>query len=223
MKQTFSTQGINLLKEIKVKNDNLIGIYKQKPVFKIHKKYIKNCNSIKNDLSVEFTDPNAQPFEDTLTELRLFIHQLDQKGVLANAIEEEIKKNIKKDHTGLICILPEIPFLVPRGKYSADLYKDHMKLHGSSYNYNILYSNMNKAFLLPMNENDVVYFVIGFQKPLRQGQTNYEYVVIQFKIDQDVELELKMKINELKIIDNDLEVQMDGKYFEIFARYLYRH
>lgn len=47
-------------------------------------------------------------------------------------MEEKIKKHVKLiDQTDdLICVLPELPFLVPRGKYTADIFKKHIKLHG---------------------------------------------------------------------------------------------
>lgn len=42
-----------------------------------------------------------------------------------------------------------------------------MRLHGSSYNYTIDYTNINKAFFLPMNNETDVFFVIGFERPLK--------------------------------------------------------
>ena len=34
-------------------------------------------------------------------------------------------------------------------------------------------------------------FVIGLDKPLKQGQTTYHYIMMQFKKDQESEVKLK--------------------------------
>ena len=74
-----------------------------------------------------------------------------------------IKKAIGQNDHETICILPEIPFTVPRGKYNVYLYRKYLKLHGSSYNYTVNYENINKAFMLPMHHRDYIYFVMGFE------------------------------------------------------------
>jgi hypothetical protein len=40
------------------------------------------------------------------------------------------KTGIDENPGELICTLPDLPLAVPRGKYSADLYRSFMKLHG---------------------------------------------------------------------------------------------
>ena len=42
-----------------------------------------------------------------------------------------------------------------------------MKLHGSSYNYIIKYDNIDRAFFLPKNDTDIIYFIFGFKEPLK--------------------------------------------------------
>jgi structure-specific recognition protein 1 len=49
----------------------------------------------------------------------------------------------------MIATLPELPMIIPRGKYSFDLYSDSVKLHGRTNDYKILYKDIVKCFLLP--------------------------------------------------------------------------
>lgn len=49
----------------------------------------------------------------------------------------------------IIASLPELNLLIPRGKYSLDMYATFLKLHGRTHDYKILYKDINKGFLLP--------------------------------------------------------------------------
>jgi len=74
---------------------------------------------------------------------------------------------------------------VPRGKYTIDFYKKYIRLHGSSYSYNVDYKNIMKGFILPMSNESQVSIVLQLNKdkPIYQGQTVYRYIVIQVKKD----------------------------------------
>lgn len=64
--------------------------------------------------------------------------------------------------------MPDIPFLVPRGKYTASIFTKHLNLHGLSYNFNFSYEDIRNAYLLPLPDKENIYFVIDFSnKPLR--------------------------------------------------------
>jgi structure-specific recognition protein 1 len=103
---------------------------------------------------------------------------------LAETLESQIRLNAKLDENmgELICRIEQLNLVVPRGKYTADLYMNNMKLHGNTFNYKILFENVVKAFLLPDNDNIHYSLVLGFNKPLRQGNTKYPYIIFQFKI-----------------------------------------
>lgn len=66
----------------------------------------------------------------------------------------------------------------------------YMKLHGMSFSFNINYESILGAFLLPQNDDENFYFVLNLNKPIRQGQTQYYYLICNFKADQHIELEL---------------------------------
>lgn len=167
---------------------------------------------------LELKEKNG-PQEHNLTEIRFFIHN-DAENELDD-LESEVKKHIKTldQNDDLICDLPEIPFIVPRGKYTASIFTRHLNLHGLSYNFNFSYEDIKKAFLLPLADGENIYFVIDFSsKPLRQGQTIYNYGVINFKADMDIEIELNPSEEQLKKIDSNMEKKQEGKYCEIFAK-----
>lgn len=97
----------------------------------------------------------------------------------------------------LIVRIDALNLVVPRGKYTADLHMNNMKLHGSTFNYKIVYQNVVKAFLLPDNDNLHFNLVLGFNKPLRQGNTKYPYIIFQFKISKEVNIDLSLPEDKL--------------------------
>ena len=50
-----------------------------------------------------------------------------------------------------------------------------------------------KLFLLPKPDDAHVMFVVGVDPPLRQGQTRYPFLVIQFTREEDMEVELNIE------------------------------
>jgi structure-specific recognition protein 1 len=108
----------------------------------------------------------------------------------------------------------ELPFLIPRyfsfifsilflisvcysGRYEVDLYADFMRMHGKSYDYKILFKQIKVLFLLPKPDDVHSYFIVGLDPPIRQGQTLYPYLVMQFAHDEDLEIRLTLPVEEL--------------------------
>jgi len=81
----------------------------------------------------------------------------------------------------MIATLPELPMLIPRGKYSFDLYSDFAKLHGRTNDYKILYKDINKCFLLPKPDGIYMAYLLQLRTPLRQGQTLHHFIALQFE------------------------------------------
>jgi len=51
--------------------------------------------------------------------------------------------------------------VVPRGKYTIDLYKKFLRMHGMTFNHRIEYKNIVRAFLLPLSDEVHTTFVVG--------------------------------------------------------------
>jgi FACT complex subunit SSRP1/POB3 len=81
----------------------------------------------------------------------------------------------------------------PRGRYDVDMYDKFLRLRGKTYDYKINYEQVVKLFLLPKPDDTHVLFVIGVDPPLRQGQTRYPFLVIQFMREEDMEVELNIE------------------------------
>lgn len=177
--------GIHLLNEVAVDNNKITGKFNEQKVFEIPTSNIANCTVINNDVVVELNDENQATNDDALTEIRFFVHGGLEEESPAEILGAQIREKVQLEEStdSLLCVLPELPFSVPRGKYSADFYTSNFRLHGSSYNYTCRYSNVTKLFLLPMPDRQTALFIIGFDKPLKQGQTSYKYAVIQFKVE----------------------------------------
>ncbi|KAF9642648.1 SSrecog-domain-containing protein [Thelephora ganbajun] len=91
----------------------------------------------------------------------------------------------------IILSFEEVLVLTPRGRYDVDLYHDFFRLRGKTYDYKIVYSTILKLFLLPKDDLHVL-FIMGLGIPIQQGQTRYQYLVMQFTREEETTAELNM-------------------------------
>ncbi|KAL5327074.1 hypothetical protein ACEPPN_004765 [Leptodophora sp. 'Broadleaf-Isolate-01'] len=86
----------------------------------------------------------------------------------------------------------DVLHLTPRGRFDIDMYESSFRLRGKTYDYKIQYDNLKKFMILP-KPDDLHYMIcIGLDPPLRQGQTRYPFLVMQFKKDEEVTIDLNM-------------------------------
>lgn len=94
----------------------------------------------------------------------------------------------------LTCISVHLVFLPPsRGRYDFTAYPTFIQLHGKTYDYKIPYEMVSRQFLLPHLDQRKMYFVLAVDPPLKQGQTRYPLVIMQFSIDEECSLTLPME------------------------------
>ena len=74
-------------------------------------------------------------------------------------------------------------FLTPRGRYAIELYDSFLRMRGTKYDYKIKYDDISRLFLLPKPGDVHMAFVIALDKPIRQGQQRYQYLVLQTNKD----------------------------------------
>jgi len=72
------------------------------------------------------------------------------------------------------------------------MFATFLRLRGKTYDYKIAYDQVVKLFLLPKPDETHVLFVVGVDPPLRQGQTRYGFLVVQFTREEDMEVELNL-------------------------------
>jgi structure-specific recognition protein 1 len=91
------------------------------------------------------------------------------------------------------------------------MFPNYLRLRGKTYDYKVVYSSIIKLFLLPKPDDHHVLFVvsvgtliafltthstptckIGVDPPLRQGQTRYPFLVMQFDKDEEIDVALSL-------------------------------
>jgi len=91
----------------------------------------------------------------------------------------------------------EVLHLTPRGRFDVDMYESSLRLRGKTYDYKIEYDSIKKFMLLPKPDEVHMIICMGLDPPLRQGQTRYPFLVMQFKRDEEVQLDLNITDEQL--------------------------
>lgn len=144
---------------------------------------------------------------DQLVEMRLHVPGLvqndagsgdeggdEEEETAANAFHNAIKRKADIGQVagdGLI-VFKEVLVLTPRGRYDVDMFPTFLRLRGKTYDYKVLYQSIHRLFLLPKPDDVHVQFVIGLDPPIRQGQTRYPYLVLQFPREEEMDAELNL-------------------------------
>ncbi|CAB4434320.1 unnamed protein product [Rhizophagus irregularis] len=97
-----------------------------------------------------------------------------------------------------LALFQDILLLTPRGRYDIEVFPTFFRLRGKTYDYKIQMAAVVNLFLLPKLDEVHELFVIGLEPPLRQGQTLYHFLVLQFKQDDEKELVLNIEEEDLK-------------------------
>ncbi len=92
----------------------------------------------------------------------------------------------------------DVLHLTPRGRFDIDMYEASFRLRGKTYDYKIQYDAIKKFMILPKPDELHFMICIGLDPPLRQGQTRYPFLVMQFKKDEEVTIDLNMSEETLK-------------------------
>lgn len=128
--------------------------------------------------------------------------------------------SIKNTSGDVIVEFPETrgTFLTPRGRYTIELYETFMRMRGNKYDYKIRYDDVSRLFLLPKPDDVHMAFVIALDKPIRQGQQRYQYLVLQTNKDQE---EVRVNLDEealQKEYNGDLQPVMTGSFSNLVAK-----
>lgn len=161
---------------------------------------------------------------DQLVEMRLHVPGVaDKDGASGDEGEEEesaaaaFHESIKRKADigqvagdGII-VFKEVLVLTPRGRYDVDMFPTFLRLRGKTYDYKVLYQSINRLFLLPKPDDVHVQFVVGLDPPIRQGQTRYPYLVLQFPRDEEMDAELNL---DEETIQGKYEGKLKKRYEE---------
>ncbi len=92
-----------------------------------------------------------------------------------------------------IVIFAETLFVTPRGRYDIEMSNDFFRLRGKTYDYKVAYSSVVRLYVLPKADEVNMFFIVGLDPPMRQGQTRYPFLIMQFAKEEDMEVELNLE------------------------------
>ncbi|KAH9080577.1 SSrecog-domain-containing protein [Lactarius deliciosus] len=141
----------------------------------------------------------------------------DDEVSAAQAFHDAVKEKAELGHVSgdIILSFEEVLVLTPRGRYDVDMFPSFLRLRGKTYDYKIVYSSISKLFLLPKDDLHIL-FILGLNVPIRQGQTRYQYLVMQFSREEEITAELNMSEEEIAKYDR-LKKHYEDPTFEVVS------
>jgi len=193
-----------------------------KPAFEIPLKDISQATIGKNEVTVEFH--RSDDASISLMEMRFFV-PADTEGNVDTAKEFHEALTAKADliqATGdAIVTFEEVACLTPRGRYSIRVYPTFLQLHGKTYDYKIPHTTVLRLFLLPHQDNRFMFFVISMDPPIRQGQTRYPFLILQFERDEEMTCKLNLSEEEIEQkYSGKITQDISGPIFEVVSKVL---
>ena len=143
----------------------------------------------KTEVSLEFSNLTPAPgsksgaakqIGDELTEIRFFVpgtitklkgsdngsqksdNEDDEEDIsAAQVFHDNIKEKaeIGQGSGDMILSFDEVLVLTPRGRYDMDMFPTFLRLRGKTYDYKVLYQSIAKLFLLPKDDQQVLFIV----------------------------------------------------------------
>lgn len=151
-----------------------------KTAFELPLRNVANSNKAgKNEVSLEFANlSGSKPPGDELTEIRFYVpgtitklkgsengsdnEDEDEDDLSAATVfHDNIKERaeIGQGTGDLILSFEEILVLTPRGRYDMDMFPNFLRLRGKTYDYKVLYQSIARLFLLPKDDQQVLFIV----------------------------------------------------------------
>ncbi|KAJ1955846.1 FACT complex subunit [Linderina pennispora] len=144
----------------------------------------------------------------------------DEEVSAASVLHDTIKERADLGQVSgdSIVQFPEILCLTPRGRYSVDMFPHFLRLRGKTYDYKIPYENVQRLFLVSKPDELHMMFIVGLNPPIRQGQTRYPYLVLQFVRDEEMTIELNLEAEGLAAkYEGRLRTHYDEPLYRIVA------
>lgn len=192
-----------------------------KPVFEVPLSNVANCLGNKSEATLEFHQNDDCP--TSLIEMR-FHMPADVDDEESDPVEEFRKAvmafaGIETEAGQPVASLQQILCTTPRGRYDIKVFPNHLSLHGKTYDYKIPIKTIMRLFLVPHKDGRHVYFVISLNPPIRQGQTRYHYLVLEFLKEDEIDLELGLTEQQLnEQYGGKLEKELSGPLYEVVSK-----
>ncbi|KAF9807348.1 hypothetical protein IEO21_08260 [Rhodonia placenta] len=219
---------------------DLAFLVSNKTAFELPLANVANSNIAgRTEVSLEFATPSSskkpsRSAPDEMVEIRFYVpgtatrdRGSDAGSQKSDDEEEEIsaaqafhdavkeKAEIGQVAGDIILSFEEVLVLTPRGRYDVDMFPDFLRLRGKTYDYKIMYASISRLFLLPKDDQHVL-FILGLSTPIRQGQTRYQYLVMQFSREEEITAELNMAEEDVAKYDR-LKKNYEDPTFEVVS------
>jgi len=172
----------------------------------------------KQELALDFhVDDTAARQDECLVEVRFHVSDETRAASLYESIKSRADTSAFAGES--ICTFLDMPVIVPRGRYDVDLFPNHVKLHGKSVDFKILYNSISRLFLLPKPDGQHVAFVVSLDPPIRQGNTMYPHLVFQFDLEDAIDARLQLSTEELTTkYHSKLAAVEKGETWRVFSK-----
>lgn len=163
---------------------DLAFLVSNKTSFELPLDQVANSNIAgRTEVSLEFTT-DASPKKsrnapDELVEIRFHVpgthtrvkgsdagstksdEEEEEETSAAQAFHDAIKEkaDIGQVVGDIILSFEEVLVLTPRGRYDVDMFPDFLRLRGKTYDYKIAYTSISRMFLLPKDDQQVLFIV----------------------------------------------------------------
>jgi structure-specific recognition protein 1 len=146
-------------------------------------RHVANSNIAgRTEVSLEFANPSSTSKKvDELVEIRFYVpgthtktrgsdagsQQSDaeeddgEEISAAQAFHDAIKDKAEIGQVAgdIILGFEEVLVLTPRGRYDVDMFPEFLRLRGKTYDYKIIYTSIQRMFLLPKDDLHVLFIV----------------------------------------------------------------
>lgn len=218
---------------------DLAFLVSNKTIFELPLTNVANSNIAgRTEVSLEFATPSSKkPSKgalDELVEIRFYVpgtqpkergsdagsqHSEDEGEEVsaAQAFHDAVKEKAEIGQVAgdVVLSFEEVLVLTPRGRYDLDMFPEFLRLRGKTYDYKIMFASISRLFLLPKDDQHVL-FILGLNNPIRQGQTRYQYLVMQFTREEEITAELNMTEEEIAKYDR-LKKSYEDPTFEVVS------
>eukprot|EP00613_Pedinella_sp_CCMP2098_P071977 CAMPEP_0171913252 /NCGR_PEP_ID=MMETSP0993-20121228/11615_1 /TAXON_ID=483369 /ORGANISM="non described non described, Strain CCMP2098" /LENGTH=754 /DNA_ID=CAMNT_0012547207 /DNA_START=29 /DNA_END=2293 /DNA_ORIENTATION=- len=176
-----------------------------------------------DELDIQFADVDSGSKEDqSLYSMRLWV-----PGQQAAEMQTRILSHAAgRSQAGAVLVefdREQGNFVAPKNKYGIEMYATQLRMHGSTYDFKIAYDDISRFYMLerPRGRNDTAsfFFVICLDKPVRQGQQKYPYLVWQTHNEEaTIDLNLEESAIETRFPGGGLKPSMEGALHKLIAK-----
>lgn len=171
-------------------------------------------------------DDTAEPEDEMIVGIRFHVPDVDgeedneEEMTPAEQLIAQIKESGDLETSGTaIAGFEDVGITVPRGRYDLEFFDKHFKMHGKTYDYKVLYSNVSSVYVLPKQDNYTVAFAISLEHPLRQGATMYPHIIMQLPREAVVEVNVNLPDAEReRRFDDKLDKQESGDLVDVLPK-----